>query len=115
MGLVIVNPWVRSEETLARVHVKHYYARRLLQAEFWRKLGSGSFDLRGSLASLLENVRASFGMRDEDTGAVKPFQQRMAQDCAGSKARCFWSPAATISRHRNSWKSPPQTSTGADC
>jgi exosortase A-associated hydrolase 1 len=87
MGLVIVNPWVRSEETLARVHVKHYYARRLLQAEFWRKLGSGSFDLRGSLASLLENVRASFGMRDEDTGAAKPFQQRMAQGLRGFQGK----------------------------
>jgi exosortase A-associated hydrolase 1 len=82
-GLVIVNPWVRSEETLARVHVKHYYARRLLQAEFWRKLLSGAFDLRGSLASVVENVRAGFGRRGDDTAHAKPFQQRMADGLRG--------------------------------
>jgi exosortase A-associated hydrolase 1 len=37
-GLCLVNPWVRSDVGLSRVHVKHYYARRLVQREFWRKL-----------------------------------------------------------------------------
>ena len=40
-GLVLLNPWVRSEATLARTHIKHYYGQRLLQAEFWRKLLTG--------------------------------------------------------------------------
>jgi len=40
-GLCLVNPWVRSEATLARTHVKHYYAQRLLQPEFWKKLLRG--------------------------------------------------------------------------
>ena len=32
---------MRSEATLARTHVKHYYAQRLLQPEFWKKLLRG--------------------------------------------------------------------------
>ena len=40
-GLCLLNPWVRSEASLARAHVKHYYADRLRQKEFWAKLVSG--------------------------------------------------------------------------
>jgi len=40
-GLVLLNPWVRSEQSLARTHVKHYYRQRLMQREFWVKLFSG--------------------------------------------------------------------------
>lgn len=78
IGLAIVNPWVRSEETLARVHVKHYYAKRVLEGQFWRKLLSGSFDVRGSLASLLDNLRAGFRKRGAGALQAKSFQQRMA-------------------------------------
>jgi len=41
VGLCLLNPWVRSEATLASTHVKHYYLQRLKQPEFWRKLISG--------------------------------------------------------------------------
>jgi pimeloyl-ACP methyl ester carboxylesterase len=37
-GLVLLNPWVRSEASLAQTQIKHYYGQRLLQGEFWRKL-----------------------------------------------------------------------------
>ena len=40
-GMVLLNPWVRSETTLAKAHIKHYYGRRLLAKEFWAKLLSG--------------------------------------------------------------------------
>ena len=40
-GLCLLNPWVRSEATLARTHLRHYYLQRLTQREFWVKLLSG--------------------------------------------------------------------------
>jgi len=40
-GLALANPWVRSEATLARTHLRHYYWRRLLQGDFWRKRLAG--------------------------------------------------------------------------
>jgi uncharacterized protein len=60
-GLILANPWVRTESGLARVHVKHYYGSRLLQGTFWRKLWSGRFDLRGSAAGFLRAASRAFG------------------------------------------------------
>ena len=34
-GLCLANPWVRSEASLARTQVKHYYTQRVLQRDFW--------------------------------------------------------------------------------
>ena len=56
-GLILMNPWVRSEQSQAAVIVKRYYLARLLQGGFWRKLVSGGFDFRGSIVSLSQNLR----------------------------------------------------------
>ncbi|MCF8107515.1 MAG: hydrolase 1, exosortase A system-associated [Desulfohalobiaceae bacterium] len=55
-GLVLVNPWVRTETGLSRARLKHYYLRRLLQPEFWSKLLSGRFEMKESCNSLIRNV-----------------------------------------------------------
>lgn len=57
-GLVLVNPWVRSELTLARARVKHYYVQRLLKREFWLKLIQGGVAL-GALGEFLGSARTS--------------------------------------------------------
>lgn len=57
-GLVLVNPWVRTETTLARTHVRHYYAARLMQPGFWTKLVSGNLDVRAALGELLAKLRS---------------------------------------------------------
>jgi len=56
VGLVLMNPWVRSEQSQAAVVVRRYYVARLLQADFWRKLVSGEFDFTGSVESLFGNL-----------------------------------------------------------
>lgn len=55
-GLVLLNPWVRSETTLARAHIKHYYLQRVLQPEFWRKLLSGRLGVGRAVGGLLGNL-----------------------------------------------------------
>jgi exosortase A-associated hydrolase 1 len=60
-GMILANPWVRTESGLARAHVKHYYGSRLLQGTFWRKLWSGRFDLRGAVAGFLRAASRAFG------------------------------------------------------
>lgn len=57
-GLCLLNPWLRSEQTLARTHIRHYYGQRLLQREFWAKLLSGRLAI-SALTGLLQNLRAS--------------------------------------------------------
>ena len=54
---MLLNPWVRSEEGEARAYLKHYYHKRLLSGEFWKKLLRGDFDFLGSLKSLEGNLR----------------------------------------------------------
>lgn len=55
-GLVLLNPWVRSETTLATTHLKHYYGQRLLQRDFWVRLLRAQFDWRSSLRDLRGNL-----------------------------------------------------------
>lgn len=56
-GLVLVNPWVRTDAGLAQAYVKHYYRQRLFSRAFWRKMLRGSVDMRGALAGFLSKVR----------------------------------------------------------
>jgi uncharacterized protein len=72
-GLVLINPWVRSEHSLARVHVQHYYRRRLLDPDFWRKLASGQIGSR----SLLELGRKLAQMHQRGASSMR-FQDQMA-------------------------------------
>lgn len=55
-GLVLLNPWVRTEEGLAKATLKHYYRERLLSPDLWKKVTSGRLALRAALSSLLDQV-----------------------------------------------------------
>ena len=75
-GLALLNPWVRSAESLARVQLKHYYWQRLGQREFWAKLLSGGVG-QAAWRDLLANLRAR---RAPAPRAVQlSYQQRMAR------------------------------------
>lgn len=76
-GLCLLNPWVRSEATLARTQVKHYYSRRLMQKEFWGKLLSGKVAL-AALSGFAKNIRLSASGSRQPALEKQPFQQRMA-------------------------------------
>jgi exosortase A-associated hydrolase 1 len=52
-GLVLANPWVRSEQTLGAATVKHYYGGRLRSAAFWRKLVTGQVDVLGAVRGVV--------------------------------------------------------------
>ena len=62
-GLVLLNPWVRTEQGLARVHLRHYYLRRLLQASLWRKLARRELRLREALAGLRQSLGRALAKR----------------------------------------------------
>ena len=76
-GLCLLNPWVRSEVSLARTQVKHYYTQRLLQKEFWIKLMSGKVAL-GALSGFVQKLRLSTSGTSRQTTVQQAFQQRMA-------------------------------------
>ena len=74
-GLCLLNPWVRSDASLAKTHVKHYYTQRLQQKEFWVKLVSGQVAWR-ALAGLLGNLKMALSAQAKQ--ASTSFQDRMA-------------------------------------
>jgi exosortase A-associated hydrolase 1 len=81
-GLCLLNPWVRSETSLARTQVKHYYLQRVMQPAFWSKLLSGKVAL-GAVNGLVQNIRTAFSAASPAQTANAPFQQRMASAWKG--------------------------------
>ncbi len=79
-GLCLVNPWVRSQATLARTHVKHYYTQRLRQPEFWAKLlrGGVAWQALGGLARSLRLAAAGAKPTTASADADLPYTKRMA-------------------------------------
>lgn len=86
-GMVLLNPWVRSEVSNARTQLRHYYAGRLLTAEPWRKLLRGEFDMVASARSFGQTVRQALSMQNANVALSSvdssptrrlPLSERMA-------------------------------------
>ena len=73
-GLVLLNPWVRTDQGEAKARVAHYYVGRLRQLEFWRGLVGGEVDLYASMASFVHNAATAVFGRKADRGS---FADRM--------------------------------------
>lgn len=77
-GMVLLNPWARSEATLAKTQIKHYYGQRLLQPEFWGKLLSGKLGIGRALSGFASSLmRSRQALADNEGNPAMPFQQRM--------------------------------------
>jgi uncharacterized protein len=76
-GMVLVNPWVFSDERYAQAELNRL-SQRLVDRTFWSRLVRGRVDIAGAARSFLEAVRAVLfrKKRDEPTTA---FQERMAE------------------------------------
>lgn len=88
-GLVLLNPWVRSEVSLAQTRIKHYYTQRLLQRQFWNKLLSGRVELAGSLRGVAGAALAVLRRGRSAPTVERSFQDRMV---AGWR----WFPGSTL-------------------
>jgi len=69
-GVVLLNPWVHTEQGLARVHLRHYYMRRLFDASLWQKVVRGEFKYREAAAGLGKVVANATGKR-RSSGTVE--------------------------------------------
>jgi len=61
-GVVLLNPWVRTEAVAAQTILRFYYLHRVLQPSFWKKLVSGKLNpwtAARSLWRLLQQSRAA--------------------------------------------------------
>ena len=71
-GLVLLNPWVRTEVGLERARVKHYYGGRLRDPAFWRRLLCADVDVVRGVSELAISVRRALGGDLVRSGASAP-------------------------------------------
>lgn len=93
-GIVMLNPWVRTEQGRAKAVVKHYYLNRLTQRSFWAKVFSLKFDFPGSVRSAMRMIKLARGQRGGDAttagegGAdTRPLPDRMLEGLSRFKGR----------------------------
>lgn len=63
-GMVLLNPWVFTEQGAAKTYLKHYYLQRLLSKDFWKKVFSFKFGFMQSLDSLINLLKQAAGVHN---------------------------------------------------
>jgi uncharacterized protein len=81
-GLVLLNPWVRTDEGVARVYLKHYYIARLFEPEFWSKIRRGNFSYAAAVQSFSTIICEAFAGREKKAAGdrscdLAPLPERM--------------------------------------
>ncbi|GGW62728.1 hydrolase 1, exosortase A system-associated [Alishewanella tabrizica] len=66
-GVILLNPWVRQQHSHANVMLRHYYPKRLLSFQFWRKKLAGGMMLRLSLSELWQTFKHRYAKQYPDT------------------------------------------------
>lgn len=56
LGMILLNPWVRTDSSEGHAMLSNYYPKRLAQIEFWRRLVSGGVQVLPAVRSLLDAV-----------------------------------------------------------
>jgi exosortase A-associated hydrolase 1 len=81
-GLVLLNPWARSEQGLAKATLKHYYRARLLDPAMWKKILLLRFDYGAAARSFWAQLATVFARKPavpagETAQTLPSFHSRM--------------------------------------
>ena len=78
-GLVLLNPWMRSEEGRSRALMRSYYLRQIVSRQFWARLLRGDVRFRAALSSFAGNVKSALGIGgvSEGSEAGQSYTDRM--------------------------------------
>ncbi len=76
VGQVGANPWVRTVEGEAQAFIRHYYLKRLLSRELWRKVVRGEF---GAVASIKDFLRKWGQSSQKPTGSSDASNQSLPE------------------------------------
>lgn len=63
-GVVVANPWARSDATRSAALVSQHYGSRLRSREFWTKLVAGRVDVLGSAREAVGHLRTALRVRN---------------------------------------------------
>lgn len=80
-GLVLCNPWVRTDAGVAKTQLKHYYASRFVAPAFWAKLARGEINVLESGVEFVRDVcKATMSRRSNaEPGSPPSLPHRMAR------------------------------------
>lgn len=71
-AVALLNPWVRSETTLAKTYLRHYYLRRLASRAFWSKLLRGNVHVTAAARDFGTHAGAALAQRATERGPAFP-------------------------------------------
>lgn len=94
VGLVLLNPWIRTDQGIARAYLKGYYVSRLFDKELWKKIFRGEFRLLHSLQDLVANIgRAAWraGSVEQPGEQEGPVAGRLVADSLPDRLYAAWS------------------------
>ena len=84
-GVVLVNPWVTTEVGFAKAQMKHYYQKRFLHADFWKKMLSGKLDFKASISSLVKTCLLAFNLSKPDEEVIDELPKSVFESLAAFK------------------------------
>ena len=59
-GMVLLNPWIRTNRTEAQTFLKYYYVRRFAEPAFWKKLSGEKFYLFKAAGSVFKQLKLAY-------------------------------------------------------
>ena len=77
VGQIALNPWVRTSEGEAQAFIKHYYLKRLLNRDFWRKVFRMRFDALTALGDFFNKLGDSRAKSTRSSGDNLPLPERL--------------------------------------
>ncbi len=81
-GLVLLNPWIRTEQGIAKTYLKHYYFNRLTDRTLWKKILSGNFDYLSAIRSLFKTIASLVKRQKKNSEAENSSCQSITTDAS---------------------------------
>lgn len=78
-GVLVLNPWLRSDAAMGKTMIKYYYLQRLLSKDFWLKMFKGKVNVASSIGDAKGFVKDSVSQQDNDQDT---YQSRMQKGLA---------------------------------
>ena len=70
-GSMLLNPWVRSDQTQAQTALRHYYLKRLVSKAFWKKALAFKLNLAKSRQDLQQNIQQANTAPQQQSDFIK--------------------------------------------
>lgn len=93
VGLVLLNPWMRTEATQAKTYLRHYYISHLKEPQFWRSIFGGRVSVVRAARAFVDNL--SVALRPSNHAALGsgaankaiPYPERMLRGLEAFKGQ----------------------------